>query len=95
MLVVLSNHQVCYINANFILKIQQLEGCEGAYNYFFTLFTEIKFQNFSSRIFMELDINGDGELTCEEFVKGCMQDDSLVRVLQSGGLNPEEADQDD
>ena len=61
----------------------------------FYTFTEIKFHNFSSRIFMELDINGDGELTCEEFVKGCMQDDSLVRVLQSGGLNPEEADQDD
>jgi len=44
---------------------------------------------------MELDINGDGELTCDEFVKGCMQDEALVRVLKSGGLHPEEAEQDD
>ena len=79
----------------FSLKIQQLDVYKGAYNYCLPFTVLKKSQNFCSRIFMELDINGDGELTCEEFVKGCMQDESLVRVLQSGGLNPEEADQDD
>ena len=27
----------------------------------------------ASRIFSELDINGDGELSCDEFIRGCMQ----------------------
>ena len=27
----------------------------------------------ATRIFSELDINGDGELTCDEFIRGCMQ----------------------
>jgi len=38
----------------------------------------------SFRIFSELDINGDGELTCEEFIKGCMQDEALLNILNSG-----------
>ena len=40
------------------------------------------------RLFGELDINDDGSLTCEEFVKGCMQDPELVRIVISGGLDP-------
>ena len=40
------------------------------------------------RLFAELDINDDGSLTCEEFVKGCMQDPELVRIFMSGGLDP-------
>ena len=40
------------------------------------------------RIFSELDINDDGSITCEEFVKGCMQDPELVRIVISGGVDP-------
>ena len=49
----------------------------------------------ANRIFAELDINGDGELTMEEFVRGCMQDKDLVRMLSAGGLHADEAEADD
>ena len=41
------------------------------------------------------DINGDGELSMEEFVRGCMQDKDLVRMLSAGGLHADEAEADD
>ena len=44
--------------------------------------------NRGKRIFGELDINDDGSITCEEFVKGCMQDPELVRIVMSGGADP-------
>ena len=40
----------------------------------------------ASKIFRELDINGDGELDEDEFVKGCMDDTDLMSMLNSGGL---------
>lgn len=40
------------------------------------------------RIFGELDVNGDGQISCEEFVRGCMQDPELVRIVSAGGLDP-------
>lgn len=40
------------------------------------------------RIFSELDINDDGEISCEEFVRGCMHDPELVRIVTAGGLDP-------
>ena len=40
------------------------------------------------RIFEELDINDDGEISCEEFVRGCMMDPELVRTITAGGLDP-------
>ncbi len=46
------------------------------------------------RLFSELDINGDGNISCEEFVRGCMQDPELVRLISTGGLNPLEDDDD-
>lgn len=48
----------------------------------------------AKRIFSELDINGDGELTCDEFVRGCMHDAELVNMLTNGGIHPMEADED-
>jgi len=42
------------------------------------------------KIFGELDINGDGELDMEEFVKGCMEDGDLTRLLNSGGMDCEQ-----
>jgi Ca2+-binding EF-hand superfamily protein len=47
------------------------------------------------RIFNELDVNGDGELSCEEFVRGCMQDPELVRMITAGGIDPEDLDKPD
>lgn len=32
-------------------------------------------------IFHKMDVNGDGVLTKEEFVKGCMNDETLFRLL--------------
>ena len=46
------------------------------------------------RIFSELDINDDGEITCEEFVRGCMHDPELVRIISAGGIDPMEEDSD-
>ena len=33
------------------------------------------------KIFEQLDIDGDGELTEEEFIKGCLIDDDLVELI--------------
>jgi len=41
----------------------------------------------ANKIFRELDINGDGELDEDEFVKGCLDDGDLMRLLNSGGLD--------
>ena len=40
----------------------------------------------ANKIFRELDINGDGELDEDEFVKGCLDDGDLMRLLNAGGL---------
>ena len=44
------------------------------------------------KIFGELDIDGDGELTTEEFVRGCLDDPELVRLLNAGGLEKDDED---
>jgi Ca2+-binding EF-hand superfamily protein len=33
------------------------------------------------QIFLKMDANGDGKLSKEEFVSGCLQDDYLRRLL--------------
>jgi len=40
----------------------------------------------AGKIFRELDIDGNGELDEDEFVKGCMDDTDLMSMLNSGGL---------
>ena len=35
----------------------------------------------AKKIFSQMDVNGDGQLTEEEFVKGCLQDDELSKIL--------------
>ena len=42
------------------------------------------------KIFTELDINGDGELDCDEFVKGCMDDKDLLQTLNGAELRPQD-----
>ena len=45
----------------------------------------------AKQIFKELDVNGDGSLTCDEFVKGCMKDEDMVKMLKKNGQEePEE-----
>jgi len=41
-------------------------------------------------IFSTLDFDGDGSLTEDEFIKGCMQDDDLIATLNAGGLEEDE-----
>ena len=41
----------------------------------------------ASRIFSELDINGDGELSCDEFIRGCMQVHKYVSWSNYGVYN--------
>ena len=36
----------------------------------------------AKQIFDELDIDGDGTLTCDEFVNGCLKDQDMVEMLK-------------
>ena len=49
----------------------------------------------ANKIFRELDTNGDGELDEDEFVKGCLDDGDLMRLLNSGGLSKAPSDIDE
>ena len=37
----------------------------------------------AQKIFSFLDVNNDGDISEEEFVRGCLQDEELVRALVS------------
>ena len=37
-----------------------------------------------------LDINCDGELEEDEFIRGCLDDKDLINLINSGGIEPEE-----
>ena len=41
-------------------------------------------------IFSELDVNGDGSITCDEFIQGCMKDDDMVKMLKSNAAEEPE-----
>ena len=52
----------------------------------------------AGQIFDILDINGDGELDEDEFIAGCLEDQELISLLNSGGLEelaPREDDDED
>lgn len=49
----------------------------------------------AKKIFGELDVNGDGDLTADEFVKGCLLDPELVQLLNAGGVIQSDSDSDD
>ena len=42
----------------------------------------------AQRIFSCLDINNDGEISEGEFVRGCLEDEDLVRALMDPSLEP-------
>ena len=37
-----------------------------------------------------MDLNSDGVLSKEEFIKGCMNDETLYRLLACSGAEPED-----
>ena len=41
-------------------------------------------------IFQELDVNGDGSLTCDEFISGCMKDEEMMQMLKNNDEDEEE-----
>jgi hypothetical protein len=52
----------------------------------------------AGQIFDILDINGDGELEEDEFIAGCLGDQELISLLNSGGLEeltPRDDDEED
>ena len=36
----------------------------------------------ANKIFSAIDVNNDGELSEEEFLKGCLKDDELMKLLE-------------
>ena len=44
----------------------------------------------ANRIFGNLDVNCDGEVSEQEFIKGCMQDEDLVETLRGDNDNDTE-----
>jgi Ca2+-binding EF-hand superfamily protein len=42
----------------------------------------------AKQIFDELDIDGDGTLTCDEFVNGCLKDKDMVAMLKQSNTPP-------
>ena len=43
----------------------------------------------AKQIFDELDLDGDGTLTCDEFIKGCMKDEEMVDMLKRSNCPPD------
>ncbi|CAH2315931.1 guanylyl cyclase-activating 3, partial [Pelobates cultripes] len=38
-------------------------------------------EEFTSMLFEKIDVNGDGELTLEEFINGIQKDDDLLQLI--------------
>ena len=48
----------------------------------------------AAMIFGDLDIDGNGTVDEDEFIKGCLKDNDFVMLLNSGGIDPEEDEED-
>ena len=46
-------------------------------------------------IFNKMDLNSDGVLSKEEFIKGCMNDETLYRLLACSNEEPPASPRDD
>ena len=42
----------------------------------------------AQKIFFALDVNQDGDISMDEFIKGCLQDEELVNDLNDKSLEP-------
>ena len=48
----------------------------------------------AAMIFGDLDIDGNGTVDEDEFIRGCLKDNDFVMLLNSGGIDPEEEEED-
>ena len=48
----------------------------------------------AAMIFGDLDIDGNGTVDEDEFIRGCLKDNDFVMLLNSGGIDPEEDEED-
>ncbi|XP_038608333.1 guanylyl cyclase-activating protein 1-like [Tachyglossus aculeatus] len=58
---------------NIIKAIRAINGCEH----------ETSAEEFTNRVFDRIDINGDGELSLEEFVEGAKLDEEFMSVMMN------------
>ena len=42
----------------------------------------------AQKIFFALDFNQDGDISMDEFIKGCLEDEELVNDLNDNSLEP-------
>uniref|UniRef100_A0A8D0GQM3 EF-hand domain-containing protein n=1 Tax=Sphenodon punctatus TaxID=8508 RepID=A0A8D0GQM3_SPHPU len=56
---------------NIIKAIRAIKGCNH----------ETGAEEFTNRVFDKIDINGDGELSLEEFVEGAKKDEEFMEVM--------------
>ncbi|XP_007909066.1 guanylyl cyclase-activating protein 1 [Callorhinchus milii] len=56
---------------NIIKAIRAINGCDQ----------EISVEEFTNRVFDKIDVNGDGELSLEEFVQGAKKDHEFCEVM--------------
>ena len=48
----------------------------------------------AAMIFGDLDIDGNGTVDEDEFIRGCLKDNHFVMLLNSGGIDPEDDEED-
>ena len=48
----------------------------------------------AAMIFSDLDIDGNGTVDEDEFIRGCLKDNDFVMLLNSGGIDPEDDEED-
>ena len=48
----------------------------------------------AAMIFGDLDIDGNGTVDEDEFIRGCLKDNDFVMLLNSGGIDPEDDEED-
>ncbi|XP_075774475.1 guanylyl cyclase-activating protein 1-like isoform X2 [Pelodiscus sinensis] len=56
---------------NIIKAIRAINGCDH----------ETSAEEFTNRVFNKIDVNGDGELSLEEFVEGARKDEEFMEVM--------------
>lgn len=64
----------CIDRDELLLIIKSIRAINGMDN-------EMSAEDFTNMVFDKIDINGDGELSYEEFMEGVQQDEDLLKML--------------
>ncbi|CAL8336936.1 unnamed protein product [Lota lota] len=64
----------CINHDELLLMIRSIRAINGAHN-------DMSAEDFVNMVFDKIDINGDGELSYEEFMEGIQNDETLLRAL--------------